>query len=119
MKLDLTQPIRTLNKKPIVELKSKQDKEGVPMVLKGIVIDSLLGQCTGDNEPAGSKFRHQRFTVSVKVQQAANLDEVELELEDVNVIKKAIETRQPGLLPLFHGQALALIEGKPTGLEPE
>ena len=117
MKLDLTQPIKTLTKTPIVEVESKDDKEGKPMVLKGIVLDSLLGQCTGDNEPTGSKFRARRFAVAVKVTQAEDDAAVELELDELTTIKKAIETREPGLLPLFHGQALALIEGKPTGLE--
>ncbi len=117
MKLDLTQPIRALNRKPIVEVKSKEDKEGVPMILKGIVLDSLLGQCTGDGEPAGSEFRAQRFAVAVKVTQAEDDAAVELELDELTTIKKSLEAREPGLLPLFHGQALALIEGKPTGLE--
>lgn len=117
MKLDLTQPIRTLSRKIIVEVKSKDDKEGTPMVLKGIVLDSLLGTCTGDGEPGGSEFRERRFAVAVKVTQAEDDAAVVLELEDATVIKNAIKTRHPGLLPLFHGQALALVEGKPTGLE--
>lgn len=119
MKLDMTQPIRAMNKKPIIEVKSKEDTEGRPMILKNIVTDSLLGPCIGDGDAAGSKFRAQRFAVSVKVIQAEDDTAVELELEDLTVIKKAIEGRQPGLLPLFHGQALALVEGKPTGLEQE
>ncbi len=117
MKLDLTQPIRALNKKPIIEVKSKEDKDGVPMMLKGIVLDSLLGECLGDSTIEGSKARERRFAVAVQVTQAQDSAEFELSLADLTVIKTAIETRKPGLLPLFHGQALALIEGKPTGLE--
>lgn len=117
MKLDLTQPIRAMNKLPIVEVKSKDDKEGVPMLLKGIVLDSLLGECLGDSTVEGSKARKDRFAVAVKLTQAEDDAEFEVSLADLTVIKTAIETRKPGLLPLFHGQALALIEGKPTGLE--
>lgn len=114
MKLNLTQPFRTLNKKIIVEVKSKQDK-GTPMILKGIVLDSLLGQCIGDGEPGGSEFRVKRFELAKRVSQVE--DAIELSLDELGLIKKSIETRQPGLLPLFHGQALAMIEDKPTGLE--
>ena len=67
MKLDLTQPIRAMNKLPIVEVKSKDDKEGVPMLLKGIVLDSLLGECLGDSTVEGSKARKDRFAVAVKL----------------------------------------------------
>ena len=113
MKLNLTQPFRTLTGAVILEKKS----EGKPIVLKSIVLDSLLGTCTGDGESGGSEFRERRFAVAVKVTQAEDDAAVELELEEAGVIKQAIKTRHPGLLPLFHGQALALVEGKATGLE--
>lgn len=110
MKLNLAQVFRTLNKKIIIEVKSKQDK-GTPMVLKGIVLDSLLGQVADDD----SGFKVKRFELAKKISRAE--DEVELSLDELSLIKKSIEGRQPGLLPLFHGQALAMIEDKPTGLE--
>lgn len=110
MKLDLTKPFRTLNKKIIMEVKSKQD-EGTPMILKGIVLDSLLGQVIDDD----SGFKIKRFELAKRISGAET--EIELSLDELSLIKKSIETRQPGLLPLFHGQALAMIEDKPTGLE--
>ncbi len=111
MKLNLAQPFRTLNKKIIMETRSKQDA-GVPMILKGIIIDSLLGQVAEDD----SGFKLKRFELAKKISQQAE-DEIELSLDDLSLIKKSIEDREPGLLPLFHGQALAMIEDKPTGLE--
>ncbi len=116
MKLDLSKPFRTLNKQIIREQKSKDDKTGTVMTLRGVVLDSLLGQCLGDGEPGGSKARSDRYSVAVKIQTCTE-DEVDLELEELTTIKTSIENRSPGLLPLFHGQALAMIEDKATGLE--
>ncbi len=109
MKLNLTQVFKTLGGKDIVS------KETGPLILKAALLDTLLGQVAGDEVPEASKYKQQRFELAKKISGAKN--EVELDLEELNAIKKAIEGRVPAWLPLMHGQALAMIEGKATGLE--
>jgi len=111
MKLNLTQAFKGLDRVDMVV------KDKGPLTLKTVLLDTLLGQVAGDEAPEASEYKKQRFELSVKLSKAE--DEVELTLDELNQIKKAIEGKQPGFLPLMHGQALAMIEDKPTGLETE
>lgn len=115
MKLDLNQPFRTLSSEVIKERKSKEEK-GTPMILKDVLLTTLLGQNVGDEDPKNSVFKIQRFELSKRITGAED-GLVELSLEELGQIKKSLERCMPGLLPLMHGQAMAMVEGNPTGLE--
>jgi hypothetical protein len=117
MKLDITQVFRTLEGVPIAEKKDKKSK-AVPLTLKNILLASVLGQCAGDELPESSVFRVQRFELSKKLNRAKK-DFISVDLKEMAQLKKAIETRVPALLPLMHGQAIAMVEGNDTGLEPK
>jgi hypothetical protein len=116
MNLDLTQQFRTLDGKPIMERKDK-NSEPTPLILKGILVVTLLGQCHGDETPESSAFRLQRFDLSKKLTAAE--DSVTLDLKEMVQLKKSVDTRIPALLPLMHGQAVTMLDGNPTGLEPK
>ena len=117
MKLDLKQVFRTITGKVIKEKVSKED-EGTPMILKDMLLASLLGQVAGDEDPKNSSFKIQRFALAKQITGAED-GSVELSLDELGQLKKTLEGRMPGLLPLTHGQAMAMVEGNPTGLEPE
>jgi hypothetical protein len=117
MKLDLNQSFRTLTGKTILEKKSKEDA-GVPLILKGVLLNTLLGQVAGDEDPKNSIFKLQRFELSKKITESED-GSVELSLDELGQLKRSLEGCMPGLLPLMHGQAMAMIEGDPTGLEPK
>lgn len=108
MKLNLVQVFKTLGGKDIVS------KQTGSLTLRTVLLDTLLGQVAGDESPDASEYKKQRFELAKKISVE---DEVDLDLKELNQITQAIEGKQPGFLPLMHGQALAMIEDKPTGLE--
>ncbi len=111
MKLVLTQVFKKFNGNDM------KMKEGGSLSLQTILVDTLLGQVAGDEDPAASQYKVQRFELGLKISKAEG--EAELSLDELGQIKRAIEGKQPGFLPLMHAQALAMIEDKPTGLESE
>ena len=117
MKLDITQVFRTLEGKPIKEQADKKSK-AVPLTLKDILLATVLGQCEGDEKADSSVFRVQRFELSKKLNRAKK-DFISVDLKEMAQLKHAIDARIPALLPLMHGQAIAMVEGNDTGLEPK
>lgn len=98
MKIDLSQEITDLN-------------GSVLTTLKDVAMKSLLGGCVGD-EKSTVDDKVKRFELGLKIKLEAKDGIVELESEDVTLIKICVGGSIAGYTPLVVGQVVRLIEGK-------
>jgi len=111
MKLDVSTKMLDLRGNAITEPKSAQDKTPVEITLRDVLINALTAT-TAEDVKANSKTRLKLFELAMKINQAANL--VEIDNEDAVVVQTRVAQLQLG--NLIVGQALMLMEGKEVNL---
>ena len=86
-----------------VEGQPLQGEKGRTLTMRDVCINSLLTPVQGDDE----KAKWEKYEIFKKLRDAK--DEVELKLEELNVVKKAVGKIQSQLLM---GQVWEMLEGK-------
>jgi hypothetical protein len=106
MQVNFDKNLLDLDGKKIYE----NDKE---LKLSALVISSLLGNSKNyENYSAVEKMNC--YDVAIRINKEKALD---LSVEEISFVKKALLERKPPFLPLLLGQSLKMIEGQETGLE--
>ncbi|MDH7555283.1 MAG: hypothetical protein QHH74_16715 [Spirochaetota bacterium] len=96
MKID--QQLKDIEGKPLIS-----GDKGKVLTMRDICINSLLTPIQGDDE----KAKWEKYEIFKKLRDANS--EVELKLEELNIIKKAVGKIQP---PLLMGEVFDMLEGK-------
>ena len=118
MVIDLTTQLRDMDcklleqDKPVFDDAGKVTSTIKEPVLLGKLCKSALLQA---NEEDKADEKVTRFELSLRLSMAKG-DDIDLEAEDVTLIKKLVGKMYA---PLVVGQVYRLLEGKETGLEPK
>jgi hypothetical protein len=97
MKVKVNNPLKDVEGHPL------QGEKGKTLTMRDVCINSLLTPVQGDDE----KLKWEKYEIFKKLRDAT--DEVELKLEELNIVKKAVGKLQP---PLLMGQVWEMLEGK-------
>jgi len=97
MKVKVNNQLNDVEGKPLQGDKSKT------LTMRDVCINSLLTPVQGDDE----KIKWEKYEIFKKLRDSA--DEVELKLEELSLLKKAVGKLQP---PLLMGQIWEMLEGK-------
>ena len=97
MKVKVNNQLNDVEGKPLQGDKSKT------LTMRDVCINSLLTPVQGDDE----KIKWEKYEIFKKLRDAT--DEVELKLEELSLLKKAVGKLQP---PLLMGQIWEMLEGK-------
>lgn len=95
--------VKVNNQLKDVEGKPLQGDKGKSLTMRDVCINSLLTPVQGDDE----KVKWEKYEIFKKLRDAE--DEVELKLEELNIVKKAVGKIQSQLLM---GQVWEMLEGK-------
>ena len=114
MIIQLKTQLHTLDGKPLTQPKQRveegivvgQDEEDV--ILENLIKGALLQ----GNEKDTADEKVEKFELTLRISTAG--DEIDLESEDIAMIKKLVGKIYA---PLVVGQVFRLLEGKPTGLD--
>lgn len=92
----------------LVNINDEEMKDGEkPLTMKRLIMNAL-GSGVASDQSASAKDKEHCFDLMMQVKSAG--DEIELDVEDVGIIKNRIAQLYA---PLISGQASKLIEGKP------
>jgi hypothetical protein len=97
MKVKINQQLKDVEGKPL------NGDKGKALTMRDVCINSLLTPIQGDVE----KDKWEKYEIFKKLRDANS--EVELKLEELNTIKKAVGKIQP---PLLMGEVFDMLEGK-------
>lgn len=98
MKLNITQPIKSLDGTPI------KDDQNQELTLKVVLVNALLTQ---NEEKLTGEEKYKRYSLSKKIYESD--EEVELSIEEVAQLKRLIGDLYP---PLVVGQVFDILEGR-------